>query len=247
MWRFLWGFFKQQKLHTNALIYCYRTILVSLRQLSFLKLHTGITKSQMFVYFKSQWLILEYVYLCVQNSHMSTSVFFHECVCMCTILSLFFFPLEDVWMDLSCPRQPLVKKPGRVSPSSLGVFLPLICPRVYWKGWHELSLCSPSLHTHLKKSSHTPQGPWVTQRDIQTIQGCTFVCTAVAFAREKTHGQGYVLRCVQKQTHAHTNQWGHGCLHANVEQCGRYRVRLLTDSVPCWHLASFTTFLGVTL
>lgn len=145
-----------------------------------------IIKSQMFVYFKNQWLNLDYVYLCVFCVYRITSclsVYSFMNVCMCTILSLFFFSGGRVNGLVMSQAASSEKAKAGVSLVSW-CFLPLICPRVCWKGWHELSLCSPSLHTHLKKSSHTPQGSWVKERDIQTIQGCTFVCTAVAFTHE---------------------------------------------------------------
>lgn len=163
--------------------------------------------------FKILWLTLEHIFLCGFCVYsIATCLLSPMCVCMCIILSL-FFSLEDVWMDLSCPRQPPVRKPRRVSPSSLGVFafdLPqCLLKRVTWA----VTLFSIAAHTHLQKSSHTLQGSWVTQRDMQTIQGCTFVCTAVTFTHEAVQEDTWtgvrVRVCADKQTHAHRNQRGH--------------------------------------
>lgn len=89
-------------------------------------------------------------------------------LCLCA-----FYP--SLSLSLCRPREWTCHVPGRLQWESQGeclsVFLPLICPSVCWEGWRELSPHSPSLRTHLRKSTHTPPGSCVTHRDMQTTRG----------------------------------------------------------------------------
>lgn len=137
-------------------------------------------------------------------------------MCIVCIPFSLFFSYWDVWMDLSCSRQPPVNKPSRRFLVSLFFFffclwsVPLSGERVT-----QAVTLSRGAHKHLKDQR-------VTQRAIHTTWGCTFViCT-----------QGYVLGCVQTSSKQ---------IHAQTEHGAKLEGWLMVDSkISEWQAAKLT-------